>query len=1178
MAEADVAPTPPHLLDGSEDARPELKVNLNIDWGQVDLDDIELPPGEDFDIYSDDDEDDEEGAIERETGFGSVVMVDNLPVVPPEKHDKLVNVVRKIFGQIGSIRENGLWMPVDEATQRTRGYAFIEYTTPQEAQTAREQTDGYKLDKSHVFKVNMFDDFDRYMRVPDEYAPPERRDYSAGDNLYSWLMDDRGRDQFVIRFQSETEVYWNDGRQAKPDPVYHRSFWTESFVQWSPLGTYLATIHRQGTAIWGGPNWARLMRYAHPQVRLLDFSPGERYMVTYSSHEPANPRDTQKVTLNIFDVRSGKNLREFKGSADDFATGGTGGAAGVPWPVFRWAGGKEDKYFARIGKNCISVYETETMSLLDKKSVKVDNVQDFCWSPAEPLLAMYVPEAGGGNQPARVSLMSIPSREELRQKNLFSVSECRMFWQSAGEYLAVKVDRYTKTKKTTYTGFELFRVKERDIPMEVLELENKNDKILAFEWEPKGHRFAVIHGDGPRPDLSIYAMKSATSTGVQRVVKLVTLKGKQANALYWSPQGKFLLIAGLKTLNGQLEFYNVDELETLASGEHFMATDIEWDPTGRFVATTVTTVHQMENGFNIWSFHGKLLYRLPKERFFQFLWRPRPPSLIGPEKEAEIMKNLRKYSKRYEVEDEEAGQASSAAEIERRRALLDEWRNWQASWRQAADEEQPEREALQVDASDEEEEYESEVVEVEEIIDISEEVIGFTDSVLAIGGAQEVEGAAAEGGRGPSVWDEITHIPGATKDWRNGDVADDQYHRYQEDVDLMRSLGMGYYRFSLSWSRILPTGTGAVNQAGIDHYNAVIDALLAAGVRPVVTLYHWDMPLALHRKHGGWLNIGMVNFFREYADVCFAAFGDRVKHWITLNEPRFEWWREFSHACHPVCKFPADCAGLPPQIPCTCVACKYWQYASLATVPYTKEQRGKIGITLDCEWAEPYTNASKDLEASKRHHAFALGRFLDPIFCGDYPQVMRDAVGDRLPGFTADQVKMLNGSLDFIGLNHYTSRYVQAKAAPFTKKGDIYTDEWLVLTVMRNGELIGPRAGPEWLYVVPWGLKKLLSYINTTYPGNAIIITENGYSETSRPWDSRASHLRDPVRMEAGVDVQGYFAWSLIDNFEWLEGFSQRFGIYFVDYLRNRTRTPKDSAGWWTDFLTYNSTGRLLYT
>eukprot|EP00252_Welwitschia_mirabilis_P007653 TRINITY_DN1925_c0_g1_i1.p1 TRINITY_DN1925_c0_g1~~TRINITY_DN1925_c0_g1_i1.p1 ORF type:complete len:724 (+),score=157.56 TRINITY_DN1925_c0_g1_i1:218-2389(+) len=717
-------PAPAHELR----LGPNNDLPLNaVDFSKIDLDSIRLPPGEDFGIKSED-EADEEDALEFESGFGNIIVVDNLPVVPPEKFEKLEGVIRKIFGQIGTIRDKGLWMPVNPETNKTQGYCFIEYSTPQEAQTARDQTNGYKLDKSHVFAVNMFDDFEKYMKISNEWVPPETKPYTPGENLQHWLADERGRDQFVIRANTDTEVYWNDPRQQKPEQVYHRSFWTESFVQWSPLGTYLATIHRQGAAIWGGATtFNRLMRFAHQQVRLIDFSPGENFLVTYSSHEPSNPRDTQRVTLNVFDVRTGKVLREFKGSADDFATGGTGGVTSVSWPVFRWAGGRGDKYFARIGKNAISVYETATMSLLDKKSIKVENVMDFSWSPTDPILSLFVPEGGGGNQPAKVSLLQIPEKKELRQKNLFSVSDCKMFWQSNGDYLAVKVDRYTKTKKSTYTGFELFRIKERDIPIEVLELENKNDKIIAFAWEPKGHRFAIIHGDGPRPDVSFYSMRSPHNVG--RVIKLTTVKGKQANALYWSPMGKFVVLAGLKALNGQLEFYNVDELETMATGEHFMATDVEWDPTGRYVATSVTSVHEMENGFNIWSFNGKLLYRILRDHFFQLSWRPRPPSLLSPEKEEEISKNLKKYSKRYEAEDQDVSLLLSEQDREKRKKLQEEWQGWINEWKRLNETEKYLRQELRDgEPSDEEEEYEAEEVEIEEVVEETEEPVSFEQS------------------------------------------------------------------------------------------------------------------------------------------------------------------------------------------------------------------------------------------------------------------------------------------------------------------------------------------------------------------------------------------------------------------------------------------------------------------
>ncbi|TXG62302.1 hypothetical protein EZV62_013665 [Acer yangbiense] len=258
---------------------------------------------------------------------------------------------------------------------------------------------------------------------------------------------------------------------------------------------------------------------------------------------------------------------------------------------------------------------------------------------------------GSGNQPARVSLVQIPGKEELRQKNLFSVSDCKMYWQSSGDYLAVKV----------------------------LELDNKNDKIIAFAWEPKGHRFAVIHGDS-------------------RVSKLATLKGKQANALFWSPSGRFIVLAGLKGFNGQLEFYNVDELETMATAEHFMATDIEWDPTGRYVATAVTSVHEMENVFVA----------------------PKATSFLTPEKEEEIAKNLKKYSKKYEAEDQDVSMLLSEQEREKRKMLKDEWEKWVNEWKLLHEEEKLERQELRDgEASDEEEEYEAKDIEVEEVFFLS---------------------------------------------------------------------------------------------------------------------------------------------------------------------------------------------------------------------------------------------------------------------------------------------------------------------------------------------------------------------------------------------------------------------------------------------------------------------------
>jgi translation initiation factor 3 subunit B len=321
------------------------------------------------------------------------------------------------------------------------------------------------------------------------------------------------------------------------------------------------------------------------------------------------------------------------------------------------------------------VYEAPEMGLLDKKSVKLDAVQDFSWSPADPILCAYQVEQGGGNLPARLSLMAFPERTELRQKNLFSVADVQMFWHPQGTYLAVQVDRFTKTKKSIYTSFELFSLKERSVPAEVLELPQKGDRIIHFAWEPHGTRFAILHGDGPKPNLSVYEMKDVRSA-VKAVQPVVHNPSRAANVIHWSPTGKNMVLAGLKQMNGQLEFYNVEEAETMATGEHFMCTDIEWDPTGRYVATVVTSVHQMENGFNLWSWNGNLMYRVMRDRFYQFSWRPRPPSLLSEADLKEIARNLRKYSEKYAKEDDVLMAQADTDLLSDRRARIEEWREW----------------------------------------------------------------------------------------------------------------------------------------------------------------------------------------------------------------------------------------------------------------------------------------------------------------------------------------------------------------------------------------------------------------------------------------------------------------------------------------------------------------------
>merc|ERR1711998_660740 len=298
---------------------------------------------------------------------------------------------------------------------------------------------------------------------------------------------------------------------------------------------------------------------------------------------------------------------------------------------------------------------------------------------------------------------------EKRQISRANVGDIKMVWQSKGDYLCIKADRLTKAKKAGITNFEFFRIRLKDIPVDTLEYK---DNIVNFAWEPEGQRICIIHGEGQRPDVSFHSMK-IKETGVDKLTFLKTLEKRPVNTVVWAPHGNFVVLAGLKSLNGVLEFWNVNELECMAQEEHFMATDVEWDATGRYVTSSVTH-YQLENGHNIWSFQGKLIYHYTKSKFFQFLWRPRPPSMLSKEKEKEIRKNLAEYSKRYQKDDDAfllSHQSGKTAEKREQREA------WAALLRQRSAERE-EQAALRIALRDGAlSEDENDIIEVEETLE-----------------------------------------------------------------------------------------------------------------------------------------------------------------------------------------------------------------------------------------------------------------------------------------------------------------------------------------------------------------------------------------------------------------------------------------------------------------------------
>ncbi|XP_022147808.1 beta-glucosidase 12-like [Momordica charantia] len=458
--------------------------------------------------------------------------------------------------------------------------------------------------------------------------------------------------------------------------------------------------------------------------------------------------------------------------------------------------------------------------------------------------------------------------------------------------------------------------------------------------------------------------------------------------------------------------------------------------------------------------------------------------------------------------------------------------------------------------------------------------------------AYQYEGGAFKDGKGPSIWDTYAHRhPERIVDHNTGDVAVDSYHRYKEDVAIMKQMGFDAYRFSIAWSRLLPKGklSGGVNWKGIEYYNNLINELLANEIQPYITLFHWDLPQALQDEYQGFMGHQIVNDFRDYVELCFKEFGDRFKHWITLNEPyifiiKGYVMREYA---------PCTCSSSSQSYNCLGGDCGIEPYivghnqilAHAAAVKiykagYQEHQKGVIGIALASDWYVPYSDSEADKKATSRAIDFSLGWFLHPLVHGDYPPSMRTLVRERLPKFTNEDAILITKSFDFLGMNYYTASYAKDNPNAVIQKPSYLTDFHTTLTVERNGVSIGPKVdASSWLAVYPQGLKELLIYTKNNYRNPIIYITENGYVDYDRAQIHELLEDKDRIKyfhdhlysiqesIKAGVRVNGFFAWSLLDNFEWSSGYSKRFGLTYVDYNNNLERIPKDSAKWFHNFL-----------
>ncbi|RVE71779.1 hypothetical protein OJAV_G00055310 [Oryzias javanicus] len=455
------------------------------------------------------------------------------------------------------------------------------------------------------------------------------------------------------------------------------------------------------------------------------------------------------------------------------------------------------------------------------------------------------------------------------------------------------------------------------------------------------------------------------------------------------------------------------------------------------------------------------------------------------------------------------------------------------------------------------------------------------------GSAYQTEGAWDRDGKGLSIWDVFSHKKGKIQQNETGDSSCEGYYKVKDDVSLMKELMLNHYIFSISWPRIIPTGIKSdhINERGIQYYDQLINQLLENKITPIVTLYHWDLPQVLQEKYGGWQNISMVNHFNEFANLCFERFGNRVKHWITFSNPwsvAVEGYETGEHA--PGLKLRGTGAYRAAHHIIKAHA-KVWHTYD---TQWRGKQRGLVGISLSGDWGEPVDISNqRDIEAAERYVQFCLGWFATPIFHGDYPQVMKDFVGrksaqqglgtSRLPSFSPQEKSYIKGTCDFLGIGHFTTRYITHKNNPSGRSSSsFFTDRDVA-------ELVDPRwpdPGSEWLYSVPWGFRRLLNFVKTQYGNPAVYVTENGVSEkmlcTELCDEWRIQYFKDYINemlkaIKDGVNVKGYTAWSLLDKFEWDEGYSERFGLYYVDFRnKNKPRYPKASVQFYKQVISSN--------
>lgn len=580
--------------------------------------------------------------------IGNQLIVAGLPVVSLSKVDQLKKFIK------GKMKYDDINIPMDENNQSI-GVIFVRFSNEEIVTMVHKQFNGTSLDKSHTYKTSPLIEFHQLLKENEEWKEPEPQTFKLKSDMHSWLQQRQCRDQLLVHSRSDINIF--EHSQKNLEQKWSKSEFTDSIVLWSPLGYYMATIHDKGIALWGGEKFGQINRFLHMKVRQISFSPNEKYVMTYSLNN-------LNYIVKVWDVLIGSLIREFiipKSDEDESQF----------WPEFRWS---FDTYFARKQKDKISVYHSDNCVMVDKKSIDIIGVKDFTWSTKGHLLSYWVGEQE--STPARVVLISLPTKKEIFAKTLFNVVDISLKWSAQDDYLAVISERYTKKKIVDNqlksiglsASLEIYRVKEKEIPVEKIPIGEKT-QIVAHDWESNGSKLAVLTFNQKTTNILIFDLRI-----IGQPQKLMDYTfATRMTLMKWSPQGQF--IACSTANSSSIEFIDGHDGCLLRRVETHNLNDLVWDPTGRYLLSYRLSLLNDVSECSV-SFHsitGRLLMEKSFPGLKQIMWRPRPPCSLSEQEIKNIKKNMGKYNHQFAHQDEMMSNDAKRKLMEDRQRMMQDW-------------------------------------------------------------------------------------------------------------------------------------------------------------------------------------------------------------------------------------------------------------------------------------------------------------------------------------------------------------------------------------------------------------------------------------------------------------------------------------------------------------------------